>query len=769
MSHSARSTFFSRIHTTQQPSDSPSSYLSITRPHANTPSFFGKSHRQQLTGRHNELHAASATHQGGDGSTSLMSADTEDGSIHASLKRLRPKPSFPATREGGNYKQYPSSEDLTGDTKASPGRESISFAVPSTSNSDPALTPLGQPPGLSCTAPDTGSSSRTTPKVGEDEDDDVPFSIRKSFKELKSVKDELERQRGENERLRAELSATQKETADTLARLNKMKQMTKRSIESSSKTLVELRKELTLLKSQSDESFAFAAKARSALLDIDDLRVAIKDSSENCQRIKEDLDKAAEMKGLIRDLESERANARKANDLLRDKLTDIASQYSDAMERLQSAECTNANQTNALRVALDDLHNASLLAAARTAKLDDTQKELSDALTACALAKENVAQWEKRSEKLVRDADEKALVTAALQRENAELQALLNDRESSISSMLSLKEEILSMLSSSNNQRSVLDSLRKTSAEQLQTIGELNGRCHTLERENEERKQELANQIAKNAALRADCEATNGRENVLKTIIEGLNAEKAAVETKSRALQDELRRLAEERKQEDERTTQLQIRCHALQERFEDQSATLKLARESHGDMQERLITAEATSAAKLEAETGKLRQEVLSVLERSGLLQRSVDEYKRQLEEQQGLMTTMRNEYEKRLKDERDGGHSRMQALQERMVHADSEKAKALKEADGIRDSLTTAQSELTTLKEQVQNIQVAVSERDNQINDLTARNFALQAEKLTLIERGDTIGARYDANDLSNEEKTLVNRILEESRYFS
>lgn len=34
------------------------------------------------------------------------------------------------------------------------------------------------------------------------------------------------------------------------------------------------------------------------------------------------------------------------------------------------------------------------------------------------------------------------------------------------------------------------------------------------------------------------------------------------------------------------RMTQLQMRCHALQERFDDQSATLKLARESHGDMQ---------------------------------------------------------------------------------------------------------------------------------------------------------------------------------------
>jgi len=37
-----------------------------------------------------------------------------------------------------------------------------------------------------------------------------------------------------------------------------------------------------------------------------------------------------------------------------------------------------------------------LLAASSTAKLDTAQKELSDALTACALAKESIAQLEKR-------------------------------------------------------------------------------------------------------------------------------------------------------------------------------------------------------------------------------------------------------------------------------------------------------------------------------------------------------------------------------------
>jgi len=182
---------------------------------------------------------------------------------------------------------------------------------------------------------------------------------------------------------------------------------------------------------------------------------------------------------------------------------------------------------------------------------------------------------------------------------------------------------------------------------------------------------------------------------------------------------------------------------------------------------QERLIAAEAAFTVraplfggrkltcchhkvKLEAETGKLRQEMFAVQERNSLLQKSVDEHRRQLENQQELATAMRNEYEKRLKDERDGGHFRIQALQERMLQTDLERAQAVKDTDELHDSLTTAQSELTTLRQQAQNIQTSMSEWGKQVNDLTVRNDALQAENATLLERGATIDARYDANDL-------------------
>lgn len=143
---------------------------------------------------------------------------------------------------------------------------------------------------------------------------------------------------------------------------------------------------------------------------------------------------------------------------------------------------------------------------------------------------------------------------------------------------------------------------------------------------------------------------------------------------------------------------------------------------------------------------------------ERNDFLQRSVDEYRRQLENQQELVTVMRNEYEKRLKDEREVGHSHIQALQERMLQADLEKAQAVKEAHGLHDSLVAAQSELTILREQVHNLQASITKWDDQAKGLTVRNNVLQAENIILHERGNTIGARYDANDLVRYHGTIL-----------
>lgn len=85
-SHSTRSTFFSRVYPTPQPSNNPRSYPSTTRPHTNAPSFFGKSHTPHSAGRNPENHMASQILQGGDGSALLPPENAEDGSIYIGHK-----------------------------------------------------------------------------------------------------------------------------------------------------------------------------------------------------------------------------------------------------------------------------------------------------------------------------------------------------------------------------------------------------------------------------------------------------------------------------------------------------------------------------------------------------------------------------------------------------------------------------------------------------------------------------------------------------------
>ena len=104
------------------------------------------------------------------------------------------------------HRQYRSSDDLAGDVKQNPGGgefsivpkplvrtyvshiEAVFLATPRGLNPISALIPSDHTLDSGCASP------RITLKVEEGGEDDIPVSIRKSFKELRSVKDELERQ-----------------------------------------------------------------------------------------------------------------------------------------------------------------------------------------------------------------------------------------------------------------------------------------------------------------------------------------------------------------------------------------------------------------------------------------------------------------------------------------------------------------------------------------------------------------------------------------------
>ena len=75
-----------------------------------------------------------------------------------------------------------------------PHIEHIRLVVPGSLNPNSALTPFDNQSKSGYMTIDSGTSPVMAPKVEEGAEDDIPVSIRKSFKELRSVKDELEHQ-----------------------------------------------------------------------------------------------------------------------------------------------------------------------------------------------------------------------------------------------------------------------------------------------------------------------------------------------------------------------------------------------------------------------------------------------------------------------------------------------------------------------------------------------------------------------------------------------
>jgi hypothetical protein len=70
--------------------------------------------------------------------------------------------------------------------------EHIRFVVPDPSlNPNSALTPVDNQSKSGYMTIDSGTSPVMAPKVEEGAEDDIPISIRKSFKELRSLKDEF--------------------------------------------------------------------------------------------------------------------------------------------------------------------------------------------------------------------------------------------------------------------------------------------------------------------------------------------------------------------------------------------------------------------------------------------------------------------------------------------------------------------------------------------------------------------------------------------------
>ncbi|KZT12495.1 uncharacterized protein LAESUDRAFT_808096 [Laetiporus sulphureus 93-53] len=597
------------------------------------------------------------------------------------------------------------------------------------------------------------------------QDEDISSIMMRGATDLRNARFEAEEQRREISFLHSQLETLKEEKEEALKRLKAVKDAAKKGLQTSSDSLSGMERVLNELKIQSQTTFETIGQARNSLPDIQELRTIASGVMKNIEPLLDDkgqLIKVSETKILISDLELEREKAQQVADLLRDRLQTVGAELIDAKNRIAELEESQASDRQALLASTTSLTNTSQQYAELAEGMKKQQNQLFDVLSAAADAEMKLQASNEEIQRLM----------GLLEKKNAMLEELRDVRAENLV-LNSLRDEQAARISSLEKIRVEVDTLRIKLHDGELTIRALEVSIAAKEERAAELDLRLSEQNAQSEGdsvqlqkLQENLKASQIREEVLKTEKESYVQDKHALQAKLDEVECRLERARHENEQRNEKLHEAVTRYQGLEERFEDQLVTLRAARESNGDLQERLISAEATYARNLEAAVAKLNCEITLLKEENSHLQSRVSSAESELHRHDDLAQATRREYEEKLRA-KDDAHKTLAELQERRA------ARAESELDGTRarmqlveDRFSAASAELQDVREQLARAKLPSPAHLEEMNALKFEIKSLQAEQLRVVERARTIDARYTNGDLTNEEKKFITGLIKTSQ---
>ncbi|KAJ7071970.1 hypothetical protein C8F01DRAFT_1243071 [Mycena amicta] len=204
-----------------------------------------------------------------------------------------------------------------------------------------------------------------------------------------------------------------------------------------------------------------------------------------------------------------------------------------------------------------------------------------------------------------------------------------------------------------------------------------------------------------------------------------------------------------------------------LQERFEAQAITLKLAKEQSGDLQERLLISEKSHAAELESTSGKLNVEIAILREQKANLQTSLNQVMEESATQRTGFLAATIDYENKMNEQKEIHAKLVEAEERKTGVAEKEAAEANRLVTQLEQQWEVARTETEDAKRKLRE---AISAKSSSPNGeaivLQARLEELEAENFTLQNRSRTLQSRYQDGDLSDSEKAFVNSLMQMSQ---
>ncbi|EIW62000.1 uncharacterized protein TRAVEDRAFT_44832 [Trametes versicolor FP-101664 SS1] len=519
------------------------------------------------------------------------------------------------------------------------------------------------------------------------------------------------------------------------------------------------------LKTQSDSSFAFVNEARSSIDDVQTLRTTISTSLQGMAPYIEggaEWTKVREMKNIMSTLELECSKSEQVADLLRDRLQSVGGELSEAMSRVTELEAAQAED----RVALSRANTAMTRTAEELSSImagaKKQQGELYDTLAVAAESEAKAQTATMRIQELqetLRVKDEELQALQNVRPEVARLQTILLEKNALIAKQESNKIQIPQLKATVNELEIRIAELTTLASSKEAAITDLQSRIAHMEAE-------LDGRNAEAKTLAEELGTIKAREQTLTTDNGRLHDEKRTLTEKLDDLEATLARARQELETRSERLQAANARSQTFEERFEDQSVTLRITREAAGDAQERLLAAEMLHAKQLADVTARLEQEIAILREQKLGSQATIDVMNAALKRHERTLQVMQEEHADRLKEQSASHVERLHQEEKHLQQLVDNLADSRARIESSEGNVRRLEGEIVGLRLELKEAQLPSPETEAELRTLRSRVSTLEGAEMMNTVRAKTIESRYRTGDLNDEEKAFINTLVRTSQ---
>ncbi|KAH7923709.1 hypothetical protein BV22DRAFT_1130464 [Leucogyrophana mollusca] len=599
--------------------------------------------------------------------------------------------------------------------------------------------------------------------------------ISKISSNLRQSKNEVAALRQHNAEVRKQLEIKERLNSELSLRL----QTSKKACEAFQKDNAGLRVDFESLRTKYQASAAFLLEARTTMQSIAQLRAS---AQSDLERLVSKFDEEGEYvkgsatKNLVDELQSELSKTQQVADLLREKLDIMGAELAEARSRIAELEDHHINDTRALESATADL----LRSAQHMVDMDDRLKlhkrEAMDTIVNLAEAQQQSSNFETRSREM-------ATLVDSLKHELSESEPIYHEQKSQLRVLhntVTFQEQRIKDL-----EARILKAEEEHNGAQVQ-VRDLQDKLATSHQHEMSITAQYTQVTAERDILSGRVDSLDTQLTDIRDLEKSLSAQSARLSSERDSLRDKCKsaelQLADTKRELESHRGRLhesEIACKVLEERFDEQSITLRITKESIGDVEERLYVAEnakKTSGDTFSGVISGLERAVCLSKERESVLQVRLNEaiadnavQREEILKFREKIARAEGDYQAKLS----GAEARVQETEVRVREAEAQAQEArdqLREKERVNDRLNM---ELTERDSQLQGFQQRLSiaeapsdDHEKTIDALDTRIRALDATVKSLQDRAGNITLRYNEDDLNDDERVLVSTLTQQAR---